>query len=167
MIARVLAIDPGKTSGYALFEVPVSTKKPKLKMSGCVSGDAVVDFHNMGAFIHNSDANILLIETQFFHPKRKAKNLMQLLENRFVWEFFARQQGCTVGRIDPAKWQSYWKLKSNLEIENKTKRGKDFKRQIVEKAKKVTRRKRMEENEADAILIGFYWLNAIKDSPHA
>ena len=167
MIVRELAIDPGKTSGYALFEVLTMTKKPKLKISGCVPGNAVTDFRNMGAFIHNSNADVLLIETQFFHPKRKAKNLMQLLENRFVWEFFARQQSCTVGRIDPAEWQSYWKLKSNLEIKNKTKRSKDFKLQIVEKAKKVTRRKYMEENEADAILMGFYWLNAIKDSPHA
>lgn len=146
----ILAVDPGsKKSGYAVF-----TEEGVLQRYGVCNGNPVTGLEEMREIVNSTTPRFLFIESQFFAPGRKSFGLLTLIESRCVWEVLCRLQGAEVRTVDPAVWQAYFRLHTDMSILSKTKRQKDFKQRIANMASCIVGKK-MLENEADAVLIGY------------
>lgn len=163
-MTRKLAVDPGEKSGYAVFNDGV------YNYSGGCRGDAETEkgFVSIRSILNSVKPDEIVIESQFIHPTR-TKGIFTLVKRAVYWEALARLMGCKVWHVDPAEWQSYFGIKHDAEISRQMRREKDkkiksrlrsekskkLKHDIVVKATEMSGKK-CEENEADAILIGFY-----------
>jgi len=147
----ILAVDPGsKKSGYATF-----TEEGALQQYGVCNGNPVTGLEEIHKIVKAAAPQFLFIESQFFAPGRKSFGLLTLIESRCVWEVLCRLQGAEVKTVDPAVWQAYFRLRTDMTVSSKTERQKEFKQRIATMASCIIGKK-VQENEADAILIGYY-----------
>ena len=133
-MSGLLAIDPGKRSGWALYDLGV------YKDSGVVDGTSLLCVRNI---ISHTMPEIVLVEDQFIGVSPKAS--MRIIEIRCRWENVAVM--CADSKIDSVNnrhWQAAYTMKAG------------DKKAMAKFAKKIAKRD-VEPDEADAILIGQWY----------
>ena len=175
----LLAVDPGKRSGWALVD-----DAGTLRDSGWVDASHPEEPQAIVSDSAELGCELLVIEGQHARIMRQT-TLERLYYHRHVWEVLAQLRGQRIEVVNPATWQAYWKLRAeracNMEsvltarikrIEDK----KDIERKLmVTKRNKLrsTRQQRFQDSiikmasvasghqceadEADAVLMGLWW----------
>jgi hypothetical protein len=148
-----LFIDPGKKAGW------VMSRGLDITASGVCGGD-IKNIFDIQKKIRAINPDFLVVEAQFIHPKRKIEGLFTLVERQNIWKILCALEGKEIKTylVDPATWHGYWSLKSDMTIEKRSKRAKDFKKRMTQLARFVHNDDSVVENQSDALLIGYYWL---------
>lgn len=143
----ILAVDPGGRAGYAAYE----RARAYLRQSGFVNGDSVKEARFI---LELFKPKTLIIEGQYIptgvDKKGRSrvlnqKGLKTLMLRRYIWEVIAMELGIDVEDVNPRTWQAYFKIKIG---------DKDG---MINLASALTG-KEAGHDEADAILIGQWWI---------
>lgn len=102
---RVLAVDPGKKSGAALYVIDDTTAT--LEAVTNVDGANV---HAINHVIVEWRPNLLVIEDQFI---RYIKPAMAVIRRRAYWEAIALLYGCRVVVVPHQSWKSHFRTTAN------------------------------------------------------
>ena len=165
----VLSVDPGASSGLALF------KDGKLRYADNIKSDYPTEIGPKVSAMRRAlgfiDVSTLpgttmtfVSETQFLKGKGGARfqSVAQIIRNAACWETVARFQGWKVATsLWPATWQKHWRLKGKTE---------DRKRLSMSAVNMMYPRPRpivgrLTDNVSDAILIGLYYMSTTVDPP--
>ena len=152
---RVLSIDPGEHTGWALFD------QKKVFSFGLILGVPSRNYHTMQNLVYILSPGALVIEVQY-PPRTASVGFIRIVESRCAWQSIARAQEIPVYEANPSSWQAYFKLKSDLKIKSKYKRKKDFKEKIVQKSKEVSGLD-INKDASDAFLIGTWFIEKNND----
>ena len=143
MSERVLYIDPGTTSGLALFEFVGSGKR--LVYVNTMPG---LDPALMRPVLEAAYLDRVVLEDQFFGLPRKG--LKVLLQSRFFWEATALILSLPVTVVMPRVWQAAAGLGEKMT----TKKRKETTIQLVADTYFQGNRKALSEHCCDAAAIG-------------
>mgnify|MGYP002507678005 CR=1 FL=1 len=145
---KIIAVDPGKKAGWCVGN-PMGES---LWTSGVCSGDdpdecSRTAHEHFITNVHNPSDTHVLIEDQYFMP-RGLKGAKTLIRRGAIWWVLARAQlgvpEKQIHWISPSSWQAFFRVNGDKEM-------------IRKLACSVTKRSDVEENEADAICMAYYY----------
>lgn len=141
----VLAIDPGAKCGWARWDEKTLIASGRLKNPGAHDVECVL---RETEFVTPPDEYppTLVIEDQY-HARMRGKGLTTLMRRRFRWEIVAELRQWQIEAVHPMTWQSHFQIK----------RG--DKSAILYMARLVAGKRDIQPDEADAILIGWWWVS--------
>lgn len=139
--ARILAVDPGKAAGFALFD------KRLLVESGALAGDDVFVIWDL---VKRTAPDGIVVEDQFIGKNPKTAKVIVL--RRGHWETIAALRNIPTATVPPTTWQGWAKVK----------RG--DKPAYYRFACAITGRQLTSEDEAAAVLIGLCYVSSAASS---
>jgi len=183
---RILAVDPGKRSGWAIVGQDGVVNSGALEITIATTAHALVRSYYSRC---TSGPPVVVIEDQ--HPATMSwRTIKPLLYHRHCWQIGAELVGCEQHVVNPRTWQAHFcilgkpateeekvltaYIRSEPNRKDPQRKAMVKERGILQRARKAEHKQAIidlasrtagrpcEPDEADAVLIGTWWWRAVE-----